>query len=342
MHASLVRIGLVVIGVMAIASASFAQNWPRFRGPPGSGIADSQPLPPNGTRRTARVLWKRPSQALVAEPGGVGRPRVPHHRDQHRREVIIQPEGRIDPSNDVAVHEWRVMALDKSTGRVVWSQTAHRGVPKRKRPLQATQANATAATDGRIGVVSFGSEGLYTYDMNGALLWKQDLGILDPGYAGQPDLSWGFATSPIIHGDLVILQCDIQKDSFMVAFNAKDGRQVWRTNRDEIPAWSTPVIYQGKTRTELVERLEVLPRLRSAVRQGAVAAARRHAGESAIAGGGERSVLSERRQSTRARCLRGTAVGDGRHLTGGRAGKGRARGVAEDARQPVYADADCL
>ena len=50
----------------------------------------------------------------------------------------------------------------------------------------------------------------------------------------------------------MILQCDIQQNSFIVAFNIKDGTQAWRTSRDEIPAWSTPVIYQGKTRTELV------------------------------------------------------------------------------------------
>ena len=61
--------------------------------------------------------------------------------------------------------------------------------------------------------------------MDGKLLWKQDLGILDPGYAGQPELSWGFASSPIIHENLVILQCDIQKDSFIVAFNIADGKQ---------------------------------------------------------------------------------------------------------------------
>ena len=139
-----------------------------------------------------------------------------------------------------------------NSGRVLWSQIAHRGVPKVKRHVKATQANASPVTDGRVVVVSFGSEGLYTYDINGTLLWKQDLGILDPGYAGQPDLSWGFATSPIIYRDLVILQCDIQQNSFIVAFNINDGSQAWRVARDEIPAWRTPVIYDGKARTELV------------------------------------------------------------------------------------------
>ena len=140
----------------------------------------------------------------------------------------------------------------RRTGKILWSHTAHQGVPKVKRHVKATQANATPVTNGRVVVVSFGSEGLYAYDMDGKLLWKQDLGILDPGYAGQPELSWGFASSPIIHEDLVILQCDIQKDSFIVAFNITDGTRAWTTERDEMPAWSTPVIYQGKTRTELV------------------------------------------------------------------------------------------
>jgi outer membrane protein assembly factor BamB len=255
MQASLVRIVLVLIGVFAIASASFAQHWPRFRGPAGSGVAESQPLRTEWDAASGRgILWKTPVPGL-----GHSSPVVWGDRVFITAAISAAPQGHynpkdsgIDPSRDVAVHEWRVIALDKNTGRIVWSHAAHRGVPKVKRHVKATQANASPVTDGRFVVVSFGSEGLYTFDMNGKLLWQRDLGILDPGYAGQPDLQWGFATSPIIHGDLVILQCDIQKNSFIAAFNLKDGMPAWRTSRDEIPAWSTPVIYQGNTRTQLV------------------------------------------------------------------------------------------
>ena len=255
MLASLVRTGLVPIGVLAIALSVVR---PALAAVPGAGRlgcgGGSAAANPVGRNERPRHLVEdaRPRHWSL-EPGGVGQPRVHHHRDQFRPKGHYNPkDSGIDPSKDIAVHEWRVMALDKNTGRVAWSHTAHRGVPKVKRHVKATQANASPVTDGRFVVVSFGSEGLYTYDMNGKLLWKQDLGILDPGYAGQPDLQWGFATSPVIHGDLVILQCDIQKNSFIVAFNLKDGTQAWRTSRDEIPAWSTPVIYQGKTRTQLV------------------------------------------------------------------------------------------
>lgn len=254
MQSFLVWIG-VVAGCLSTVPRAEAQNWPRFRGPAGSGVADTQPLRTSWDATTATgIAWKTAIPGLGHSSPTVWGNRVfittaitssanPNHNPK---------DDDIQPSNDLSVHEWRVLALDKNTGKVLWSRTAHRGAPKRKRHIKATQANASPATDGRIVTVAFGSEGLYTYDMDGNLLWQQDLGILDPGYAGQPDLSWGFATSPIIYRDLVILQCDIQQNSFIIAFNVKDGTRVWRQQRDERPAWSTPVIYEGKTRTELV------------------------------------------------------------------------------------------
>lgn len=247
-------VGMMVVTI-GLASPSVAQNWSRFRGPSGSGIVDTQPLPTawDGIKGTG-VVWK------TAIPG-VGHSSPVVWGDRVFLTTAISTAARPNynpksegtaPSNDESIHEWQVLALDKTSGKMLWSRTAHKGVPIRKRHIKATQANATPVTDGRVVIAAFGSEGLFAYDMNGTLLWKQDLGILDPGYAGQPDLSWGFATSPIIYRDLVILQCDKQESSFMIAFNIKDGSRAWRVERDEIPAWSTPVIHEGKARTQLV------------------------------------------------------------------------------------------
>lgn len=242
----------LVIGSTAIAHT---QNWPSFRGPNASGVVDVRSLPVTWDgEKSVNILWKTELQGL-----GHSSPVVWENRVFVTAAVSSAPalsynpkDDDIKPAEDGSVHQWRVYCLDKRTGRILWSRTAHQGVPKVKRHVKATQANATPVTDGRVLIVSFGSEGLYAYDMNGQLLWKQDLGVLDPGYAGQPDLSWGYASSPIIHQDLVIVQCDIQKNSFIAAFNIKDGTRVWSTTRDELPSWSTPVIYQGRTRTELV------------------------------------------------------------------------------------------
>jgi outer membrane protein assembly factor BamB len=241
--------------MLSMSAIARAQNWPSFRGSNGSGIADGQALPINwDAEKSINIRWKSPIPGLGHSSPVVWGDRVfITTAISSAAKIAYNPkDDDINPADDQSKHQWRVYCLDKRTGKVIWSQTAYEGVPRVKRHVKATQANATPATDGRVVVVSFGSEGLFCYDLNGKLLWKQDLGVLDPGYAGQPDLSWGYASSPAIYRDLVIVQCDIQKDSFIAAFNLKDGKRVWFTPRDELPAWSTPVIYEGKTRTQLI------------------------------------------------------------------------------------------
>jgi outer membrane protein assembly factor BamB len=106
-------------------------------------------------------------------------------------------------------------------------------------------------TDGKVVVAYFGSEGLFAYSIDGKLLWKKDLGIQNAGWFFDPDSEWGAASSPVIHKNAVIVQCDRQKDSFIAAFDLKDGRELWRTARAEIPAWGTPTIVQGPKRVEV-------------------------------------------------------------------------------------------
>ena len=256
MHAITHLLRLAAIGLSLLVSVPVsAQNWPAFRGPNGSGIADARPLPVSwDAEKSTNILWKTAVPGLGHSSPVIWGDRIFVTAAESSAASLTYnaKDDDIEPANDASVHQWRVYALDKLSGRIVWSQTAHQGVPKVKRHVKASQANASPVTNGRVVVVSFGSEGLYAYDMNGNLLWKRDVGFLDPGYAGQPELQWGFASSPVIYQDLVILQCDIQKDSFMIAFNVTTGKQAWRIERDEIPSWSTPVIYQGAKRTELV------------------------------------------------------------------------------------------
>ena len=95
-------------------------------------------------------------------------------------------------------------------------------MPKVKRHPKSTHASSTLATDGRHIVAFFGSEGLYAYDMKGELLWKKDFGRLDSGFFMVPDAQWGFASSPVIHDGRVIVQADVQKGSFVAAFDVRD------------------------------------------------------------------------------------------------------------------------
>jgi outer membrane protein assembly factor BamB len=101
-------------------------------------------------------------------------------------------------------------------------------------------------------VVLFASGGLYCYDVNGELKWSQDLGVLNANWADKPEVQWGPASSPIIYKNSVIVQCDIEKDSFIAAFDLTTGKRIWTTPRKAISSWSSPTVYEGKDRAELI------------------------------------------------------------------------------------------
>ena len=236
------------------ATVAQAQNWPSFRGNNASGVADGHKTPTNWSlEKSENIAWKTPIPGLSHASPIVWGNRVFVITAIGETNANFKPKDRgIGLANDAAKHTWRIYCLDKQTGRIIWEKTAYEGVPRAKRHIKATQANATPATDGKYVVALFGSEGLACYDINGKLIWKQDLGILNPGYYGMPDSEWGHSSSPIIYRNLVIVQADGQKQSFIAAYNLRDGKQVWRVERGELPSWGTPVIYEGKTRTELI------------------------------------------------------------------------------------------
>src|SRR5262249_45928058 len=88
--------------------------------------------------------------------------------------------------------------------------------------------------------------------MDGNLIWQRDLGVLNSGWFYDPDYQWGFASSPIIYRNLVVVQCDIGKNSFIAGYDVDNGNRVWLTPREEVPSWGTPTVYEGKKRAEII------------------------------------------------------------------------------------------
>ena len=242
--------------VFLIALTAAAQNWPSFRGPGASGVADKQSLPITwDVKRGTRILWKTPIPGLAHSSPIVWGDRIFLTTAVSSRPNATFKRGLYgdgDASDDLSPQQWKVLCLDRKTGRTLWDRTAYEGAPKEKRHIKATYANATPVTDGRVVVAFFGSQGLHAYDLDGKPLWKRDLGRIDAGAYDAPDYEWGTASSPILYGDLVIVQCDQQKGSFLVALDKKSGEVVWKAERDELPSWGTPAIYPGKKRAELV------------------------------------------------------------------------------------------
>lgn len=231
-------------------------NWPSFRGPGASGIA-SGPVPPTSWNVATgeNILWRVPIPGLGHASPIVWDDRV---------FVLTAISGRSDASlrvglyGDIASvpddseHRWVLSCLDARTGRTLWDREVHKGVPKVKRHTKATHANATPATDGRHVVVMLGSEGLHCYTVDGERLWSRDFGVLDSGYYMVPDAQWEFASSPVIAGDRVIVQCDVQKNSFIAAHALADGRELWRVPRQDVPTWSTPTVHHAPQRDQVI------------------------------------------------------------------------------------------
>jgi outer membrane protein assembly factor BamB len=246
----------ILAGFVLAGAPLAAQNWPAFRGANAAGVADGRPTAVKWNVTTGDgVAWKTPVPGLAVSSPIVWGDRVfvstavSSDPDQKLRTGLY---GDVEPVNDASKHTWHLIAIDKKTGRMLWDKVAYEGIPKTKRHPKSSQASPTPVTDGTHVIVSFGSQGLYAYDFDGRQLWKQDLGVLNAGWFFDPDYEWGVGSSPIIYRNLVIVQCDIQRHSFIAAFDTATGKQAWRTERDEIPSWSTPAIFEVNGKAELV------------------------------------------------------------------------------------------
>lgn len=231
-------------------------DWPQFRGRRAAGVADGQDPPISwDVESGSNVAWKTPIPGLGhASPIVVGDRVfvVTANSGERNPSLRIGLYGDIAPVQDEGEQSWDLYCLSKRSGTIRWKRAMYRGAPQIKRHTKASHANSTPATDGMHLVVFLGSEGLYCYDLCGNLKWKRNLGLLDSGYYVVPSAQWGFGSSPIIYRNMVIVQCDVQKNSFIAAFNIDSGCELWRTERQDVPTWSTPAIYEGANRAELI------------------------------------------------------------------------------------------
>jgi outer membrane protein assembly factor BamB len=230
--------------------------WPSFRGPAASGVAEGLNLPDTWSARTGdNILWRTPIPGLAHSSPIVWGDRIfVTSAITSRGNATFKPGlyGDGDASEDRSSHKWMVYALDKRNGRILWERVAFEGEPRNRRHVKSTYASASPATDGRIVVAWFGSQGVYAYDMSGNQLWKVDLGRIDIGAYDIPSYEWGPASSPIVWNGMVFLQCDTQADSFLLALDAQTGRTVWKTDRQELPSWGTPTVIATSAGDELV------------------------------------------------------------------------------------------
>jgi outer membrane protein assembly factor BamB len=229
------------------------REWPGYRGYLASGVLDNANLPETfDFQKSLNILWK------VSIPGmGISSPSIWGNRlfittaVSEGDKAGFKPGiyGDVTPVKDSSVHEWKVYCFDKKSGKIIWERTACKGIPKVKRHPKSTHANSTIATDGKHVVAFFGSEGLYCYNYDGKLLWEKNFGLLRSAFFVMKNAEWEFASSPLIYDGAVIIQCDVLENSFLAAYDAETGKEMWKVGRDEYPGWCTPNIYTNAGNT---------------------------------------------------------------------------------------------
>jgi outer membrane protein assembly factor BamB len=242
-------------------------NWGQWRGPLGTGLAP-QANPPTEWSETKNVLWK------IKVPGsGISTPIV--WGDNIFLLTAIAPEKKAEPAVTSTPTggtnasggpggrqrgggfgrsekpsdklKFVVLCLDRKTGKTIWQQTAAEEIPHEGHHPDGTFASASPVTDGEHVWAYFGSRGLHCYDLAGNKKWSKDFGDMITRN------SFGEGASPALHGDVIVINWDDEKDGdFIIALDKKTGKELWKKSRNEPTGWSTPLVVEYQKKLQVI------------------------------------------------------------------------------------------
>ena len=248
---------VAVCAITAVASFQLSafENWPQWRGPGGQGVSTEGQLPTEwqpdrniawktelpGSGHSSAVVWgDRVFVTAAVEGAQVSGAKAVEH--------TLEGKPWVHPDSVGAdrKHTLKVLALDATSGRILWERTAFEGTVHDARHRRSSFAGPTPATDGRMVYAYFGPEGLYAYDVAGELKWKV--------HETFPTLGLGTGTSPVLFEHLIIILRDEDNGdkSAIVGYDKQTGKEVWRAKRPVQISWGTPVIMSAGGRQELV------------------------------------------------------------------------------------------
>jgi outer membrane protein assembly factor BamB len=243
---------LLCVFIGLATSSARADNWPHWRGPLANGTAPKAD-PPITWDASTNIKWK-------AELTGRGSATPIVWGDQVFVVTAIKTERiadekdlpKIDPDLKVKTmppknyYQFVVMSFDRQTGKLRWKHIAAEKVPHEGHHVTHSYAAGSPTTDGRFLYVSFGSFGIYCYDLAGNLQWQRDMGRINTR------LGWGEAVTPVVHGDSLLLNWDQEKDSALICLDAKSGKNKWQSARDDKTSWNTPLVVEHKGKFQVI------------------------------------------------------------------------------------------
>jgi outer membrane protein assembly factor BamB len=221
-------IALLLVAPVLVDGAS---EWPAWRGPNLNGLVPDA-NPPIEWSETSNIRWKSEIPGL-----GLATPVVWGDR------IYVQTAVRVDSM----LHQYKLLALDRQSGEVVWERTARQAAPNEERHHPtASRASTSGITDGEHVYAYFGSQGLFCYDLEGNLKWEKDLGDMQTAHM------FGEGGGAALHGNTLLINWDHEGDSFIVAMDKGSGKELWRKTRKEGTSWSTPFVVEHDGRHQVI------------------------------------------------------------------------------------------
>ncbi|MBT3378985.1 MAG: PQQ-binding-like beta-propeller repeat protein [Lentisphaerae bacterium] len=217
---------------LAIATAiltchiAWAADWPQFRGPGGQGIAADEALPTTWTD-TENMVWKKDLPGAGASSPIILGDNV-YLTCYSGYGIDRKNPGTMD---DLALH---VVCIKAADGDIVWDSKVAPTLPDKPKIRDHGYSGPTPATDGKALYVFFGKSGVYKFDLAGNKIWKAEVGSGTHG--------WGCGTSPVLCGDLVIINASVESRS-LIAFDKATGKEAWRA-RGMVASWNTPHVVE--------------------------------------------------------------------------------------------------
>ena len=242
----------LAVALVSLAPIAASDQWPRFRGTQAGLVADDPALPDTWSE-TENVVWKTDIPGLGWSSPVVWDDHVFVTSAVSTGKELAPIPGLYDPGDDQgsikssSVHRWMVYDVDFTTGKIRWATEMRNGAPPIARHIKNTYASETAVTDGERVYVHLGTIGiLAALDMKGQVVWVREIGA----FKGSSE--YGSATSPTLHNGRLYLVNDNTTQSFIAAFDARTGREIWRTHREEAQSWASPFVWENAVRTEIV------------------------------------------------------------------------------------------
>ena len=223
--------------------------WPQWRGPLSTGLAPHAD-PPVKWSETKNIRWKTPldgvghSTPIIWKNHIFVTTAIPYGK-------VITPKGpEIDGVHDylpvTQAMGFAVIAINRTDGKILWKTTVRKALPHEGAHYTGTMASNSPVTDGKNIYAFFGARGLYCLGFKGNVKWGKDLGKMRIKHGH------GEGSSPAIYENTVIVNWDHADQSFIAAFDKRTGKQLWKTNRDEVTSWSTPIVVKVDGKPQVI------------------------------------------------------------------------------------------